>query len=223
MSGEYKPLWTRSQRSQRAQPAQRSQRSDEGGPGLPIVVWFLVAVGLFAAGYALAVFVLFPPPPVPEDGIVVPDLNGSTVAVARSRLEPLGLVIGDTLRIPNAKTARGLVVAQSPLPGQQLRAGGRVAVGLSSGLPTVAVPDVVGMGVSRAETLLKRLGFQVEQSSEMASEPNGTVIRSEPQAGTRRSVPARVQLVVSTGTGAAVDTLPVHTDTVKRDTITVHD
>jgi eukaryotic-like serine/threonine-protein kinase len=220
MSGEYKPLWTRSQRSQ---PAQRSQRSDEGGPGLPIVVWFLVAVGLFAAGYALAVFVLFPPPPVPEDGIVVPDLNGSTVAVARSRLEPLGLVIGDTLRIPNAKTARGLVVAQSPLPGQQLRAGGRVAVGLSSGLTTVAVPDVVGMGVSRAETLLKRLGFQVEQSSEMASQPNGTVIRSEPQAGTRRSVPARVLLVVSTGTGAAVDTLPVNTDTVKRDTITVYD
>src|SRR5262245_34758064 len=89
MVGEYKPGWTR-------QRPQRSQRNLEDGPRLPIFVWFVAAAGLFAAGYALAVFVLFPPPPVPEDGIVVPDLNGHTVAAARGRLEPLGLVIGDT-------------------------------------------------------------------------------------------------------------------------------
>jgi serine/threonine-protein kinase len=171
-------------------------------------------------GYAIAVFVLFPPPPVPKDGIVVPDLEGQSVEAARGKLQPLGLVVGDTLRIPHEKSASGLIVAQSPLPGQQLRAGGRVSVGLSGGSPSVSVPDVVGMAATRAENLLKRLGFEVQQSTEPSDQPGGVVIRSEPAAGVRRPLPARVKLAVSAG--MAVDTTAVTTppaDTVKRDTV----
>ena len=45
-------------------------------------------------GYLLAVYVIFPPPPVPEDGIPVPDVVGLSVSGAQDRLQPLGLRVG---------------------------------------------------------------------------------------------------------------------------------
>jgi serine/threonine-protein kinase len=175
----------------------------------------LVVLGLFALGYLTAVFLLFPPLPVPEDGIAVPDLTGQDLDGARERLRPVRLEIGDTLSFPNANSPPGQVVAQSPLPGQQLRAGDRVALGLSSGRPANTVPDVVGMGVRRAENLLERLGFTVVQVQETSERPSGTVIRSTPEAGTRQPLPSRVQLAVSAG---LPDTIQIDT-TLRRDTL----
>ncbi|MGH7468485.1 MAG: PASTA domain-containing protein [Longimicrobiales bacterium] len=184
-------------------------------PRKSALFWVGVALGLFAVGYLTAVFVLFPPLPVPEDGISVPNVLGQDVEGARQRLQPLRLEVGDTVSFPHAQVPAGQVVAQSPLNGQQLRAGDRVSLGLSSGPPAVVVPDVVGMGARRAENLLERLGFNVNQTTETSDRPNGTVIRSSPQAGSRQSLPARVHITVS---AARPDSVQLDT-TVRRDTL----
>ncbi|MGH7461356.1 MAG: PASTA domain-containing protein, partial [Longimicrobiales bacterium] len=75
--------------------------------------------------------------------------------------------------------------------------------------------DVVGLSARRAENLLKRLGFEVDQSLEPSDRPSGTVIRSAPEAGQRQSLPARVRLAVSAG---PADTVRV--DSLLRDTMT---
>jgi beta-lactam-binding protein with PASTA domain len=179
------------------------------------------ALGLFLAGYLLAVFVLFPPPEAPEDGIVVPDLKGQSLEQARERLRPLQLEIGDTISMPHPSVPFGIVVAQSPLVGQQLRAGGQVSVGLSSGLASVAVPDVTGLAARRASNLLTRLGFQVEEALEMSERPNGIVVRSNPEAGVRQPLPARVVLYVSSG--PPPDTMQIDTLLPRRDTTAIRD
>ena len=176
-----------------------------------------VVLGLFLVGYLIPVFLLFPPLPVPEDGIVVPDLAGQSAQSAEERLRPLGLQLGDTLSFPSPEVAPGLIVAQSPLPGQQMRAGGRVTLGLSSGLPSVSVPDVVSMDARRAENLLTRLGFGVDQVPEASERQSGNVIRSMPEAGQRQTLPARVRIWVSTG--PIPDTSSVIDTTLRRDTI----
>jgi beta-lactam-binding protein with PASTA domain len=180
----------------------------------PGVFYGSVSLGLFVAGYLVAVFLLFPPPPVPKDGVIVPNLHGMTVDLARRSLTPLGLETGETLSLPHPQTPAGLVIAQSPLPGQQARAGGRVNLGLSSGVPAVAIPNLIGFGARRAQNLLTRLGFTVDQILESSEQPNGTVIRSAPDAGLKLSLPARVVLYVSAG-------LPdsVVVDTTVRDTL----
>ena len=175
------------------------------------------AFTLFLIGFLVAVYLLFPPPPAPRDGIVVPNLIGQSSSSAADRLRPLGLDLGDTLVIPSANVAPGIVVAQSPLPGQQLRSGDYVRLGLSAGLPAAVVPDVIGLGAKRAENLLARLGFGVDQTFEPSYRPNGTVIRTAPEAGDRLPLPARVMMVVSGGMLAdsvVVDTL-VRADTVR--------
>jgi len=166
-----------------------------------------IVAALFTAGYLLAVYVLFPPLPVPEDGTTVPNVVGRSVDEARRELATLGLTVTDSIQFPHPSVSSGLILAQDPLPGQQLRAPGTVRVGVSTGLPSVMVPDVVGQSVERATRLLKRLGFEVNQSFEENERAAGTVIRTSPGAGENESLPARVLLVVSSGPALAPDTL----------------
>src|SRR5262245_36216171 len=182
--------------------------------------FFAAFLVLFGIGYLVAVFLLFPPPAAPQDGIVVPDITKMTPAAASDRLRPLGLVLGDSLRMPHSSVGPGLIVAQDPLPGQQMRNGGIVRIGISSGLPAATVPDLTGLAAKRAQMLLERLGFEVNQTLEMSDHPNGTVIRSAPEPGVRRQLPARVLLYVSSGP-APRDTTQTTVDTVSaRDTTT---
>jgi hypothetical protein len=95
---------------------------------------------MFIVGYLIAVRVLFPPLPEPEDGIVVPALTGFTVAQAQERLRPLGLRVTEVTSIEHPTETEGVVIAQSPLAGQQLREMGEVRLAVSAGPP---VPEPV--------------------------------------------------------------------------------
>src|SRR5687767_12217795 len=172
-----------------AKPPRRRVRLKRGA-----LILAVISVVLFVAGYLLAVYVMFPPPAAPTVGVVVPDLRGMTLSLARDKLQPLGLETGDTISIPNNESPMGLIIAQSPLPGQQARAGGRVSVGLSSGPPAVVIPNVIGYGARRAQNLLQRLGFDVAQAMENSDRPNGVVLRSQPEAGNKLPLPARITI-----------------------------
>lgn len=158
-----------------------------------------VLVGTFGLGYLVATRILFPPLPAPENGIVVPDVRGVVVAEATARLQPLGLRRGDEIRMAHPNQPPGIIVAQSPLPGQQLREGGVVTVGVSGGLPRAQVPNVIGFDVEAATAALSQMGLEADQRSEPNDRPIGTVLRIIPEPGTRQPVPSRVLLIVSAG------------------------
>ena len=99
-------------------------------------------VALFFAGYFVAVRILFPPLPEPENGIVVPDLTGLTVAQAQDKLRPLGLRVSEVTDIAAFTQPPGLVIAQSPIAGQQLRELGAVRLAVSAGEPKRVAPPV---------------------------------------------------------------------------------
>jgi serine/threonine-protein kinase len=179
-----------------------------------------VLVGTFGMGYLIATRILFPPLPEPENGIVVPDLRGVVVTEATNRLEPLGLRRGDEIRIAHPNQPPGMIVAQSPLPGQQLRHGGVVTVAVSSGLPRVQVPNVIGFDVERATAVLSQMGLEADQRSEQNERPIGTVLRIIPAPGERQPVPSRVLLIVSAGPPPAPPSAPAPADTaVPSDTL----
>lgn len=150
-------------------------------------------------GYAIAARVLFPPPPETDAGLAVPSLVGRSADDARRQLQERGLEVAEVLELPHPDRPAGVVVAQSPLPGQHLRPGGGVSLGISSGPPRARVPDVTGLLAERAAALAGMVGFQVEQRSEESELPAGTVIRIEPAPGTELVVPASLALIVSSG------------------------
>jgi eukaryotic-like serine/threonine-protein kinase len=153
----------------------------------------------FVVGYVLAAYVLFPPTPASSSGIDVPALVGLRVADAERAVVSATLAGIEVAELPHPDATPGTVIAQSPLPGQQLRTGAMVRVAVSSGRPRGVVPDVVGFGDERAFALLTRLGFDVDQRRETAEAPIGRVLRIEPQPGTARDLPATVVLIVSDG------------------------
>lgn len=167
-----------------------------------------IAVALvvpFAVGYLVAVYVLFPPTEVSSSGIPVPDLIGSTVSEAQRDLVGAGLGEMEITELPHPEAEEGTIIAQSPLPGQELRAGAGVRVALSSGRAQVMVPDVLGFNADRAESMLARSGFTVTRSVQESPAAEGRVIRTDPEPGQQRILPAAVTLIVSAGPPAFPD------------------
>src|SRR5688500_518046 len=106
---------------------------------------------MFVIGYFTAVRILFPPLAEPANGIVVPDLAGQTVPAAQQTLRELGLRVTEVMEIEHPSQREGLVTAQSPLPGQQLREMGAVRLAVSAGAP----PAPAALPVPVPDTLLK--------------------------------------------------------------------
>lgn len=174
-----------------------------GPPWLSWQGWLLlavvVAVTSFGVGYLLATQVLFPRPETADTGIAVPELYGQTRPQAAEAIRAAGLAVGEVREMASMTEDRGQVLAQDPLPGQQLFPGGVVSLGVSTGKPELQVPPVAGLGVATARDLLETLGFDVRVEETRGAALSGVVVRAEPAAGTPRLLPAQVTLVVSTG------------------------
>ena len=160
----------------------------------------VVLAGSFLVGYLISTQLLFPVPETAGEGIPVPDLYGEQWAEAESTLQVLGLRLGEMRRVASMGTEPGRVLAQDPLPGQQLLPGAAVSLGVSDGPPELRVPPLVGLGETTAVELLEQLGFEAAVRQTRSEEfPAGVVTRADPRPGTAQQLPARVTLIVSSG------------------------
>jgi eukaryotic-like serine/threonine-protein kinase len=150
-------------------------------------------------GYLIATEVLFPAPPPPGDLFEVPDLRGLGLVSASERLAGAGLALGpvDSLQHPSAPA--GLVLGQSPLPGQVSQPSSAVRVTISTGPQTRSVPDVRRLDEERARIVLETSGFVVEVDTSESDEPRGRVIGVSPPPDSVVALPAQVVLLVSAG------------------------
>jgi serine/threonine-protein kinase len=175
----------------------------------------IVCVGL---GYLIAARWLFPAPTAPggEKLVELPELVGMESDRARERVADLGLTYEANSEVYHAKAAAGLVLAQSPLPGQLARPGAPVRVTVSLGPQRVTVPDVRGLSERQARIIIEQLGFTTTIVSQDAPVRTGQVLRTSPAAGTELAVPAEVELVVSRGfeVSAVPDLLGRHAEDV---------
>ncbi|MEU3553142.1 Stk1 family PASTA domain-containing Ser/Thr kinase [Streptomyces fragilis] len=145
----------------------------------------------------------------------VPPLLAKTEAQARDRLSETGLEVGDVSRRFSDTVERGTVISTDPGVGERVRGGGAVSLVISSGPEVVKVPSVEGRPLDQAREALKDQGLKPGMVTRAFSEgvPRGSVISTEPEAGTERRVGTAVALVVSKGapvdvpdvTGAELD------------------
>ena len=170
-----------------------------------LVALAAVLVVPFLIGYLVAVYVLFPPTQVSGSGTPTPDLIGRTTSEAQRELVAAGLGAMTVSELPHPEAEPGTIIAQSPLPGQQLRPGAGVRVALSAGPARVNVPDVLGFGADRAESMLTQAGFQVTRVEEESAAAQGRAIRTDPEPGQPTLLPASVTLIVSAGPPAVPD------------------
>jgi serine/threonine-protein kinase len=152
----------------------------------------------FVLGYALTAIVFFPGSsagPV----VTVPDLRGRSLAQARRAANRLELQLERGAALAHPEVPSGAVLAQSPLPGEEVVPGEVIRVILSAGRDRRPIPNVEGLDSARARRLLQETGFQVAVVAREDSRPPGQVLGVRPTVGTSLELPAAVQLVVSSG------------------------
>jgi len=150
-------------------------------------------------GYLVATRLVFPAPPPPTDLTQVPDVRGTGIENAKERLAGVGLTVGEVDSLLHPSVARGLVLGQSPLPGQLARPDTPVRVTISLGPQTRSVPDVRTLEVDRARTVLETSGFLVSVDTIQSEVERGRVIDVFPPPDSVIPLPSQVRLVVSTG------------------------
>ena len=137
--------------------------------------------------------------------IVVEDVSGNSRDEAISTLSGQGLKPSVT-EVADDETAEGYVVRTDPAAGSTVASGSSITIFVSSGPAEeqVTVPNVVGSSLSTAESDLEANGLvrgSVSYDDE-SDQPEGTVLSSDPEGGTRVSEGSAVNLVVSSGRGA---------------------
>jgi serine/threonine-protein kinase len=83
-------------------------------------------------------------------GITVPDVGLLPRDRAVDRIEAAGLTAA-AMTVRRGDVAQGLVVSQSPMPGQEAELGSNVRIWVSTGPRLLTVPDFVGQEITEAQ------------------------------------------------------------------------
>jgi eukaryotic-like serine/threonine-protein kinase len=158
----------------------------------------IIAVPAFLLGYLVTAIIFFGGGPRGQV-ITVPDLRTLTAARARRLVERAALEFEVTDSLPNARVARGAVVAQTPLPGREVAPETPVRVILSQGREQRVVPRVDTYPRRQAERILVASGFRVVVYAVPHARRAGRVVGTQPAAGGTVQMPGTVRLLISAG------------------------
>lgn len=129
-----------------------------------------------------------------------PAVLDKTESQAKKVLSDSGLDVKIT-RDHSERVERGHVIESHPDPGDRIRRTGTVTLVVSRGPEVVKVPDLTGLPLAEARSKIKDAGLSPgtvrTEFSEKAD--RGSVIASEPDAGSKRRPDSPVALTVSRG------------------------
>jgi beta-lactam-binding protein with PASTA domain/tRNA A-37 threonylcarbamoyl transferase component Bud32 len=130
----------------------------------------------------------------------VPDVVGSTLAEATTRLEEVNLARGEVTEEYDEQVPEGQVLSTAPDVGSSQKPGTEVALVVSRGRQPIDVTDWTGKDATQAAKALSDLGLAVDATAQENSDtvPKGRVISQDPQGGTLYRGDT-VTLVVSKG------------------------
>ncbi len=153
-------------------------------------VWkfLLLLVGLvITSGLGLLAIHLIVMPSIVHrhEVVAMPDLTGLTIEDAEARMHKENLEVVQTRERAHPSIPAGRIIEQTPSPGSPIRGGRTLKVVTSSGPPSGAVPDLIGLSLHQAEVTLQREVYRTGRVAHLRrpdlSSP--TVIYQNPPAG----------------------------------------
>ena len=131
----------------------------------------------------------------------VPNVVGMAQANAQSAINASNLFVGMVTTASSSTVPAGSIISQNPSAGIAAVQGSSVNLVVSSGPPTVSVPNVVGMTQAYAETTITSVNLSIGMvtTSSSSTVPAGCIINQNPLAGATAVQGSSVSLVVSSG------------------------
>lgn len=160
-----------------------------------------IALGAFVIGYGVT-SLAFISGRDHSEVVTVPDVRETQFTDATRILARAGLegIVSDSF--PNPNIEAGAVIAQTPLPGQEVGPGAQVNIIVSSGPQRPEVPDVSTMALALATRALQTAGFEVlVEDAEPGDGPRGQIVEVVPAPGTALALPTTVRLRIGVGLG----------------------
>jgi serine/threonine-protein kinase len=141
----------------------------------------------------------------------VPAVEGQPLDAARGAIQQAHLKVGQVQQQSSNQVPSGEVISTSPTAGQTVPINTAVEIFVSSGKPSVNVPDVVGKPQDSARAALQAAGFQVSTGTPESDPavPAGSVKSEDPAGGTQAASGSTVTLVISTGPAKTTPTATV--------------
>ncbi len=131
--------------------------------------------------------------------VFVPDVRNLTVIEAFRKLTDSGFRVGETSEASDT-VPEGLVIDTQPVVGSPVDNGSEVIVVVSSGVPVVEVPDVVGLLFDTARLTLEREGLELGLITfdpvEVGSPDRGRVLAQTPPQGMELERGSEINLIV---------------------------
>lgn len=171
------------------------------GRGRELWPWLLLLLGLVAALLAaLWWFSQDDDEPPAATLVSVPSVVRLEVNDAQRVLAEQGFRV-EVLRQATDEAPEGIVFAQDPEAGTEVREGSIVRITASVGPASATVPDVLGMAQAEAVRALEDAGLRANPVQVPSERPEGTVVAQSPQAGAEVEGDSVVRLNVSGGPG----------------------
>ncbi|SDG72545.1 serine/threonine protein kinase [Selenomonas sp. WCT3] len=140
--------------------------------------------------------------------VIVPDVTGKQMTLARQILEDKKLRV-NVVETFDASVPAGTVVSQDPEGGARVKEERLITIHVSKGGESLEMPDLKGLNKSDAEAKLKKMGLKVGSVYERNSdEEAGTVIATDPKAGSKITKGQSVDITVSKGKKETKNTVP---------------
>src|SRR5262249_1329836 len=109
--------------------------------------------------------------------VAVPTVVGETQSQAKSSIEIANLAVGKVVHESNTQVASGRVIETSPTAGTSVTVGSAVTLIVSTGPPSIQVPDVTSEDVGQAKATLQGRGFNPKTTEQVSTTASpGTVI-----------------------------------------------
>lgn len=145
--------------------------------------WFKSIIAFFAALLVMMIIAWmvfnFKKPAM----VTVPDLTRLSVTESLSRLEGIGLKLRVARRQANEQVPKDEVLGQNPPANEKVYEGSSVNVTVSLGSKFVEVPDVRGLTVDQAKTMLGSLDLDLDSEIETVRDSKakpGTILSQDP-------------------------------------------
>jgi serine/threonine-protein kinase len=131
--------------------------------------------------------------------VVVPVVKGKTVEEATRALERAGFK-ADADNVANTDVPLGIVFDSDPKAGDKAKHGSRVKLKVSSGPPTITIPNVVGQPADDVVTFLRNFGLTVATTQAPSEDvAEGRIISQDPPANSKAHPGDTVRLTISSG------------------------
>ncbi|AGC60159.1 serine/threonine-protein kinase B PknB [Mycobacterium liflandii 128FXT] len=130
----------------------------------------------------------------------LPDVSSMTYAEAVKKLTAAGFGRFKEAKSPSTPELMGKVIGTNPPANQTSAITNVITIIVGSGPATKQIPDVAGQSVEEAEQNLNVYGFtKFSQASVDSPKPAGSVIATNPPAGTTVPIDSVIELQVSKG------------------------